>query len=59
MGPTALLPPKEVMLKIFIALKNPSASAGFEIVTLGSNIKYITTKPPRATTTSTSQKQKI
>jgi hypothetical protein len=31
MGPTALLPfPKEGVLRIFFALKNQTASAGFE-----------------------------
>jgi hypothetical protein len=30
-------PPKEVMLRIFITLKNPSTSAGIEPATLGSS----------------------
>jgi hypothetical protein len=33
-------PPKEVMLRIFIALKNPHSSAAFELVNLGSNGKH-------------------
>jgi len=33
-------PPKEVVLRIFIALKNPSASAGFEPANLESNFKF-------------------
>jgi hypothetical protein len=30
-------PPKEVMLRIFITLKNPSTSAGIETANLGSS----------------------
>jgi hypothetical protein len=38
MGPTALLsPPKEVVLRIFITLKNPSTSVGIEPTNLGSS----------------------
>jgi hypothetical protein len=33
-------PPKEVVLRIFIALKNPSPSAGFEPANLGSSGKH-------------------
>jgi hypothetical protein len=33
-------PPKEVVLRIFIALKNPSSSAGFEAANLGSSGKH-------------------
>jgi hypothetical protein len=33
-------PPKEVMLWIFVALKKPLSSAGFEPMNLGSNGKY-------------------
>jgi hypothetical protein len=33
-------PPKECVLRIFNALKNPSPSAGFEPVNLGSNGKH-------------------
>jgi hypothetical protein len=32
--------PKEVELRIFIAFKNPSISAGFELANLGSNDKH-------------------
>jgi hypothetical protein len=32
--------PKEVVLRIFIALKNPSLSAGFEPASLESNCKH-------------------
>jgi hypothetical protein len=42
-------PPKEVMLRIFIILKNPSSSAGFELVNLVSSGKHATTRPPRMT----------
>jgi hypothetical protein len=33
-------PPKEIVLRIFIALKNPSYSVGFEPANLGSNDKH-------------------
>jgi hypothetical protein len=33
-------PPKEVVLRIFIALKNPSLTAGFEPANLGANSKH-------------------
>jgi hypothetical protein len=33
-------PPNEAMLWIFIALKNPSYSTGFELANLGSNAKH-------------------
>jgi hypothetical protein len=33
-------PAKDVMLRIFIALKNPSSLAGFEPEILGSNSKH-------------------
>jgi hypothetical protein len=39
--------PKEVVLRIFITLKNSSSSAGFEPANLGSS-KHATTRPPRA-----------
>jgi hypothetical protein len=49
MGPTAFAsPPREVMLRIFITLKNPSSSAGFEPANLGSSGKHVSTNPPRA-----------
>jgi hypothetical protein len=32
--------PKEVLLRIFITLKNPSLSAGFETANLGFNGKH-------------------
>jgi hypothetical protein len=35
--------PKKVVLRIFITLKNPSSSDGFEPAILGSNGKYVTT----------------
>jgi hypothetical protein len=43
-------PPKEVVLRIFITLKNPSSSAGFEPANLGSSGKQATIRSPRATT---------
>jgi hypothetical protein len=41
-------PPKEVVLRIFITLKNPSTSVGIEPANLGST-SPLTTSPPRAT----------
>jgi hypothetical protein len=40
-------PPKEVVLRIFITLKNPSTSVGIEPANLGSST--LTTSPPRST----------
>jgi hypothetical protein len=37
----------EVVLRIFIALKNPSTSAGIEPATLGAVASTLTTSPPR------------
>jgi hypothetical protein len=43
MGQTALRPhTKEGVLRIFFALKNPTASAGFEPATLGSKGQHAT-----------------
>jgi hypothetical protein len=42
-------PPKEVVLRIFITLKNPSSLAGFEPMNLGPSGKHATTRPPRTT----------
>jgi hypothetical protein len=45
MGPTALLPPpKEDVLKIFSAPKNPTASAGFEPANLGTKGQHATSR---------------
>jgi hypothetical protein len=41
MGPMALLPTKEDVLRIFITLKSPSPSAGIEPVNLGSSDKRV------------------
>jgi hypothetical protein len=35
-------PPKEVVIRIFIAIKNPSSSARYELAKLGSNGKHYT-----------------
>jgi hypothetical protein len=43
-------PPKEVVPRIFITLKNPSSSTGFEPANHGTSGKHATTRPPRATT---------
>jgi hypothetical protein len=42
-------PPKEVVLRIFIALKNRSSSAGFEPANLGSNGKHANHETSEAT----------
>jgi len=43
MGPTALLP----LRRIFFALKNPTASAGFEPANLGTKGQHTTPRPPK------------
>jgi len=40
-------PPKEGVLRIFFALKNPTASAGFEPANLGTNGQHATPGPPK------------
>ena len=40
-------PPKEGVLRIFFALKNPTASAGFEPANLGTKGQHATTRPPK------------
>ena len=40
-------PPKEGVLKIFFALKNPTASAGFEPANLGTKGQHATSRPPK------------
>jgi hypothetical protein len=48
MGPPALLPPpKEGVLGIFFALKNPTSSAGFETANLGSRGQHASPRPPK------------
>ena len=48
MGPTASFsPPKEGVLRIFFALKNPTASAGFEPANLGTKGQHATPRPPK------------
>ena len=39
--------PKEGALRIFFALKNPTASAGFEPVNLGTKGQHATPRPPK------------
>ena len=39
-------PPKEGVLRIFFALKNPTASAGFEPANLGTKAQHATPRPP-------------
>ena len=38
-------PPKEGVLRIFFALKNPTASAGFELANLGTRGQHATPRP--------------
>jgi len=40
-------PPKEDVLRIFFALKNPTASAGFEPANLGTKGQHATPRPPK------------
>jgi hypothetical protein len=44
--------PKECVLRIFFALKNPTASAGFEPANLGSKGQHGTYRPPKPLTVS-------
>ena len=39
--------PKEGVLRIFFALKNPTASAGFEPANLGTKGQHATPRPPK------------
>ena len=39
--------PKEGVLRIFFALKNPTASAGFEPANFGTKGQHSTSKPPK------------
>ena len=39
--------PKEGVLRIFFALKNPTASAGFELANLGTKGQHATSRPPK------------
>ena len=48
MGQTALLLPKEGVQRIFFALKNPTASAGFEPANLGTKGQHATSRPPKS-----------
>ena len=40
--------PKEGVLRIFFALKNPTASAGFEPANLGTKGQQATSRPPKS-----------
>ena len=40
-------PPKEGVLRIFFALKNPTASIGFEPANLGTKGQHATSGPPK------------
>ena len=40
-------PPKEGVLRIFFALKNPTASAGFKPANLGTKGQHATSRPPK------------
>jgi hypothetical protein len=41
-------PPKEGVLRIFFALKNPTSSAGFEPTNLGTKGQHATSRPPKS-----------
>ena len=43
--------PKEGVLRIFFALKNPTASAGFEPANLGTKGQHATSRPPKPPST--------
>ena len=47
MGQTALLPLRRKVCWGFFALKNPTASAGFEPTNLGTKNKHATSRPPK------------
>ena len=48
MGQTVFTPlPKEGVLRIFFALKNPTASAGFEPANLGTKGQHAASRPPK------------
>ena len=40
-------PPKEGVLRIFFALKNPTASVGFEPANMGTKGQHATSRPPK------------
>jgi len=40
-------PPKEGVLRIFFALKNPTASAGFEPANFGTKCQHATSRSPK------------
>ena len=40
-------PPKEGVLRIFFALENPTASAGFQLANLGTKGQHATSRPPK------------
>ena len=39
--------PKEGVLRVFLALKNPTASAGFEPANVGNKGQHATSRPPK------------
>ena len=51
--------PKEGMLRIFFALKNPTASEGFEPVNLGTKGQHATSRPPKPLTGRVEVKQRF
>ena len=48
-------PPKEVRAEDFYALKNPTASAGFELANLGTKGQHATPRPPKPLSCSVNQ----
>jgi hypothetical protein len=51
--------PKEGVLRIFFALKNPTASAGFEPANLGSKGQHDSSRPPKPLTWWLEKKQML
>ena len=47
MGSTALLPLRRKACRGFFCPKNPTASAGFELASLGTKSQHATTRPPK------------
>ena len=45
--PQLKVPPRGLVLRIFMSWKNPLTSVGFEPANLGSRCKHITPRPPR------------
>jgi hypothetical protein len=51
--------PKEGVMRIFLALKNPTTSAGFEPANLGFKGQHTTSRPPKTLTLTVTKFQKV